>query len=103
MKLTNIILEELYKFDQQAKKLEAELKDTYNRDDIYVTLGQYSGKDRGFGKVTFKTQDELPGSEWQNVKNVITAKGYEITQDSNYFDQDKDRAWYPSIKFEFDI
>ena len=70
MKLTNIILEELYKFDQQAKKL---------------------------------TQDELPGSEWQNVKNVITAKGYEITQDSNYFDQDNDRAWYPSIKFEFDI
>lgn len=104
MKLTDIILsEEFKKFKEEADKLQAELRDTYNRDDIHVSLGQYSGKDRIFGKVSFLTRDSLPEMEWKNVKNTLTAKGFEITQDSNYYDEDDDRRWYPDIKFEYDL
>ena len=103
MKLSNIILEEFTRFRAEAKKLENELKDTYNRDDIDVTIGQYHNRDRGYGKVTFRTQYELAPSEWNNIKNFLEAKGYEITSQSNYADDDGDRYFYPSIKFEYDI
>jgi len=36
MKLSNILLEDFNKFKQESEKLESELKDTYNRDDISV-------------------------------------------------------------------
>ena len=102
MKLSNILLEDFNKFKQESEKLESELKDAYNRDDIHVNIGQYHGRDRGFGKVTFQTQDELPPVEWKSVKNFLAAKGFEITDESNFFDTDDDRYYYPSIKFEFD-
>ena len=107
MKLSNIILEEDFggyaKFESDAKKLEAELRDTYNRDDIQVTIGQYHGRDRGFGKVRILTREDLPNSEYNNMKNVLTAKGYEITGGMNFYDEEEDKINYPDIKFEFDI
>jgi hypothetical protein len=103
MKLSNIILEDFTKFKVEANELENELKDTYNRDDIDVTIGQYHNKDRGYGKVSFRTREELAPSEWNNIKNFIEAKGYEITSQSNFADDDGDRYFYPTIKFEYDI
>ena len=45
----------------------------------------------------------LFSTQWKNLKNVLRAKGFEIESDSNYYDQDGDRKYYPSLKFEFDI
>ena len=103
MKLSNSILEDFTKFKVEANELENELKDTYNRDDIDVTIGQYHNRDRGYGKVSFRTREELAPSEWNNIKNFIEAKGYEITSQSNFADDDGDRYFYPTIKFEYDI
>ena len=103
MKLSSIVLEDFIKFKGEAEKLQKELRDTYNRDDIHVQLGQYSGRDRGYGKISFLTNSEIPNSEWSNIKNFLTAKAYEITDESNWYDEDDDRKWYPSLKFEFDI
>ena len=91
------------KFKPQSEKLEAELRDTYNRDDIMVTMGQYHDRDRGFGKVTIHSREDLPNSEYNNMKNVLTAKDYEITGGMNYYEVEDDRIVYPTIKFEFDI
>ena len=110
MKLSNIILTEDYlKYKEEAEKLEKELKDTYNRDDIHVDMGAYSGgradddklKDKGYGKVTFHTQEELAPAEWKNLKNYLEAKNFEITSESNWYETDDDRIYYPSLKFEF--
>ena len=97
------IKEDFMKFQQEADDLEKELQDTYNRKDISVTMGQYYQKDRGYGKVRFVTKNELAPAEWNNVKNFLKAKGYEITDESNWYDEDDDRSWYPSLKFEFDV
>jgi len=106
MKLSNIILEDFggyTKFKPQSEKLEAELRNTYNREDIHVKIGQYHERDRGFGKVDIDTREELAPSEYNNMKNYIEAKGYEITRGANFADDDGDRYYNPTIKFEFDI
>lgn len=103
MKLSSIVLEDFMKFKDEAEALQNELRDTYNRDDIFINLGQYHGRDRGFGKLQITTRDEIAPNEWKNLKNFLTAKGYEITDESNFYDEDDDRRWYPSLKFEFDV
>ena len=106
MKLSNIILEDLgsySKFKKESEKLESEFQNTYNRDDINVTIGQYHQRDRGFGSITIRSREEVVPAEYANMKNFLTAKGYEITGGANFADDDGDRYFYPTIKFEFDI
>ena len=114
MKLSSIILENYEHFRKLADKLENELRDTYNRDDIHVSMGAYSGdraandplRDKGFGKVSIHITDKLPDSEYRNMKNTLTAKGFEITGGANFYDLDDiggKAHKYPSIKFHFDI
>ena len=106
MKLSNIILEDLgsySKFKTESQELENEMKGTYNRDDINVTIGQYHQRDRGFGSITIRSKEEVVPAEYANMKNFLTAKGYEITGVANFADDDGDRYFYPTIKFEFDI
>ena len=105
MKLSNIILEADYweQFKPQAKELENELKDTFNRDDISVTIIAHSNGVKAMGKVQVRTNTELPNSEYLNLKNTLSAKGYEVTGGSNYADDDGDRYYYPDVKFEFKI
>tara|TARA_A100001015_G_scaffold223830_1_gene252224 strand:+ start:252 stop:755 length:504 start_codon:yes stop_codon:yes gene_type:complete len=91
------------KFKPESEKLEAELRDTYNREDIFVTIGQYHERDRGFGKVTIRTEEEVPAAEYKNIKNTLSAKGYEITGGMNFGEREDDRITYPTVKFEFDI
>jgi len=103
MKLSKLVLEDYAKYKEEAAKLQQELRDTYNRDDIFVTMGQYYERDRGFGKVSYTVNDEIDPAEWKNMLNYLKAKGFEITQESNWYDEDDDRRWYPDIKFEFDV
>jgi len=55
------------------------------------------------GKVLMRTSEDIRPSEYQNMKNFLQAKGFEITGGANFADQDDDRYYYPDIKFEFDI
>jgi len=107
MKLSKVILEQDYnKFKSQADELAQELRDTYNmgRYDLYVTMGQYAGRDKGFGKVHFQKDGTFPEAEWLNMKNFIKAKGYKITADENYYEVDPgERTYKPYFNFEFDI
>ena len=105
MNLSNIILEDDYygKFKSEAQDLENEMKDTYNRDDINVSIIQHSNGDKAMGKVLMRTSEDIRPSEYQNMKNFLQAKGFEITGGANFADQDDDRYYYPDIKFEFDI
>ena len=103
MKLSKLVLEDYAKYKEEAEKLQQELRDTYNRNDIFVTMGQYYERDRGFGKVSYTVNDEIDPAEWKNMINYLKAKGFEITQESNWYDEDDDRRWYPDIKFEFDV
>ena len=105
MKLSSIIFEN--RFDQQAKKLEGELQASHKNPNIRVSMGYYAEDgpkaSKGFGKVTFIQNEPIDPTQWKNLKNILRAKGFEIESDSNYYDQDDDRKYYPSLKFEFDI
>ena len=105
MKLSNIILEDDYwsKFKTESQELENEMKDTYNRDDIRVNIIQHSNGDKAIGKVTIQTKEDVRPSEYQNMKNFLTAKGFEVTGGANFADSDDDRYYYPDTKFEFEI
>jgi len=105
MKLSNIILEADYwgKFKTEAQDLENEMKDTYNRDDISVSIIQHSNGDKGIGKVTILSKEDLKPSEYQNMKTFLETKGFEITGGANWAEEEDDRFIYPTIKFEFDI
>lgn len=91
------------RYKKEANQLEAELKDTYNRDDIDVRIIAHSNGDKAMGKVTVRTEDELPPSEYLNIKNTLSAKGFDITGGANYSEREDDRIVYPTIKFEFKI
>lgn len=108
MKLSSVILENDFggyaKFKELGDKLQAELRDAYDSEDIHVRMGQYHGRDRGFGKVQIMIDQELPDAQYKNMKNLISAKGYEITGGSNFAEIDPgERSYHPDIKFEFDI
>ena len=66
MKLSDIILEQdnWTKFKKEAKELENELKDTYNRDDISVTIIQHSNGDKAMGEVSIQVKEALPSIEY---------------------------------------
>lgn len=105
MKLSSIVLEADYwsKFKTEAQELENEMKDTYNRDDIRVSITQHSNGEKAIGKVTIVAREELKPSEYLNMKNFLEVKGFEVTGGANYYDEEEDKIIYPTIKFEFDI
>ena len=105
MKLSNIILEADYwsKFKTEAQELENEMKDTYNRDDISVSIIQHSNGDKAIGKITIVAREEVKPSEYQNMKTFLETKGFEVTGGANWYEEEDDRYIYPTIKFEFDI
>jgi hypothetical protein len=90
----------LIQYEKESQKLQKELEDTYNRNDIRVRIYQFRNDDKVKGYVRFDSR-ELPPAEWKNIKNMLQAKGYEITKDSNYWDMEDDRTHYPTIEFEF--
>ena len=105
MKLSSIILEDDFygKFKTEAQDLENEMKDTYNRDDIQVNIIQHSNGDKAMGEVKIRTNESIRPSEYQNMKNFLGAKGFEVTGGANFYEQEDEREIFPNIKFEFKI
>ena len=73
-------------------------------------MGKYAGnrpdsdplKDKGYGTITFKTNSEFEDGEWAKVLNFVKSKGFEITDESNYYDfEPGEREWFPKIDFTF--
>tara|TARA_B110000858_G_scaffold160492_1_gene184575 strand:- start:299 stop:925 length:627 start_codon:yes stop_codon:yes gene_type:complete len=78
--------------------------------DSYINMGKYAGnrpdsdplKDKGYGTITFKTNSEFEDREWAKVLNFVKSKGFEITDESNYYDfEPNEREWFPKIDFTF--
>ena len=52
------------------------------------------------GEITFRMRGEFPDNEWDKILDLIKSKGFEITQDSNWYDiEPGEREWFPKIKF----
>lgn len=96
--------------DPKENKLEQELSKFSNN--VSVQMGKYSQdrpdsdplKGKGYGIVKFITRNNFPDNEWNQILNVIKDNGYEITQDSNYYDTEPgERDWFPSVNFIFPV
>jgi|MDSV01.1.fsa_nt_gb hypothetical protein len=96
--------------DQYQKELKSMGVD-YN---TFVSMRDYSQEGRsegdkylgrGFGDIHFNYRDEIPSDDFSKAIKFLKDKGFDIISDSNYYEVewDNDRAWYPKIKFEFDI
>ena len=106
MKLSDIILE-----NKTAKALEQELRNQFNMDNIFVSMGVYSQdrddddplKGKGFGNVMFRLRSRVDDSVFKKIIKILQSKGFEITQDANDFDDDGDRYFYPRINFNYKL
>lgn len=109
MKLSTIILEQdaTHEYKVASDKLADEIKRASGEDRVFVDMGAYSDlgpkREKGYGKVTFIKSDTVNPTAFKQVINLLTAKGFEITEEGNWYDEDEDRRYYPTIKFEFDI
>jgi|SaaInlStandDraft_1057018.scaffolds.fasta_scaffold207131_2 hypothetical protein len=110
MKLTDIILEYTDAYKSIEASLARDIERSTDSGDCYVSMGDYAGgrpdddplKDMSFGTVTFKTSNDFEEGHWDKIKKYVESRGYDITQDSPYFDEDPgERYYYPSIKFHF--
>tara|TARA_R110000796_G_scaffold49533_4_gene118150 strand:- start:1818 stop:2165 length:348 start_codon:yes stop_codon:yes gene_type:complete len=112
MKLRDIILEN--DFDKY-KKEENQLASDINRKfkvDPFVSMGEFAGgredddplKGKGYGSVTFRVRGEFETAEWNEIVTFIKSKGYEVTQESNYYDTEPgERDWFPKVDFHFNV
>ena len=109
MKLSNIILE-YGEYQQEEDKLARDIKNRFDLGRVSVSMGNYSAgredndplKGKAYGKVTFRVKDEFEQSDWNKIISFIKSKGLEITQDSNYYENDPgEREYFPSVKFHF--
>ena len=96
-------------YKSQEAEIEKELNKLF-KSKVSVSLGDYAGgrddndplKNKSFGKITFYIRGEFSDSEWGKVIDFVKSKGFEITQDSNYYDiEPGEREWFPSINFNF--
>ena len=68
---------------------------------IIGTDAQWPGN-KSFGKITFMVRSEFEDSTWNKIVDFVKSKGFEVTQDSNYYDiEPGEREWFPSINFNF--
>ena len=110
MKLVDIILEYTDRYKDLEASLAKDLESKTNSGPCFVSMGDYAGgrpdndplKDMSYGKVTFTTTSDFEEDHWNKIKKYIESRGYDITQDSNYFDEEPgERYYYPTIKFHF--
>ena len=109
MKLSDIIFENFEYYNKLGDKLENELRSTFGRDDIFVTMGAYDQdredddplKGKGYGRVSIRQRNDLPDSEYNKIKSSLVAKGYEIVGGANFYDYDDDSEYFPNFKFNF--
>ena len=109
-------VDESFDFDKYNKvtdQFKKELKSMIGDYNTSVSMRDYSGdrddsdplKNKGFGSIDFYYRDELPQNDFNKVVKWAEGKGFEIESASNYYEieYDNDRAFYPRIKFNFDV
>ena len=105
------MINEYGEYNDVAKKLQAEAERLFN-DSARISMGDYGEREdsdplkgKGYGKLSFIEKNDVSPDVWDKVINWVKSKGYEITDESNYYEReyDNDRSWYPNIKFQFNI
>jgi hypothetical protein len=93
-------------------ELNKELSKEFGSVSPYISLGMYAGgrpdsdplKGKGFGDITFRVRGELSDQSWKEALDWVKSKGWEVTEDSNWYDYEPgERHWYPKIKFQFNV
>ena len=96
-------------YKSQEVEIEKELNNLFDSN-ASVHLGDYAGgrddndplKNKSFGKITFRIRSEFEDSTWNKIVDFVKSKGFEVTQDANYYDiEPGEREWFPSINFNF--
>lgn len=110
MKLANIILEYTQRYRDIEDSLARDIESKTDSGPCFVSMGDYAGgrpdndplKDMSYGTVTFKSNSDFEEGHWDKIKKYVESRGYDITQDSNWFEEDPgERYYYPTIKFHF--
>ncbi len=103
-------INEYGEYKSEEEDLAKEISNKFNIGRVYVSLGKYSGgrsdsdplKDKSYGKIQFMVRSEFEDSTWNKIVDFVKSKGFEVTQDSNYYDiEPGEREWFPSINFNF--
>jgi len=106
-------IEEYGEYKSQEVDLKKELDSQFGDYRPNISLGMYSGdrpdtdplKGKGFGSITFSVREELDPNDWNKALKWVESKGFEIESESNWYEMeyDGDRAWFPKIKFQFNV
>ena len=106
-------IEEYGEYKSQEIDLKKELDSEFSNYRPFISLGTYGSdrpdtdplKGKGYGDITFSVREELSDNDWDKALKWVKSKGFEIKSESNWYemDIDDDRAWYPKIKFQFNI
>tara|TARA_R110000772_G_scaffold141190_1_gene250787 strand:- start:1460 stop:1783 length:324 start_codon:yes stop_codon:yes gene_type:complete len=88
-------LMESSEYQDLAKSHTIELEKIFDSNP-YVSMGPY-----GNGSLSFRIKDELSSEDWEKALKWVEDQGYNIENESNYYevDIDDDRSWFPKIKF----
>jgi|9_EtaG_2_1085328.scaffolds.fasta_scaffold28748_2 hypothetical protein len=106
-------LNEYGEYKSQEEKFKQELDLMFKDYRPFISLGKYAGerpdsdplKGKGFGSIEFVVPTELPPNEFKRALDWAESKGFEIKSQSNEYEVefDRDRSYYPKIKFHFDV
>jgi len=106
-------IDEYGEYRSREIELGKELDSQFNDYNPNISLQMYSGdrpdsdplKGKGFGSITFSVREELDPNDWNKALKWVESKGFEIESESNWYEMeyDGDRAWYPKIKFQFNV
>ena len=106
-------LNEYGEYKSQEEKFKQELDSMFKDYRPFISLGKYAGerpdsdplKGKGFGSLDFVVPRELPPNEFTKALDWVKSKGFEVKSQSNEYEveYDGDRAYYPKIKFHFDV
>ena len=106
------LIKEWGEYKDAQDELNKELSKEFGSVSPYISLGMYAGgrpdsdplKDKGFGDITFRIRGELSDQNWEKALDWVKSKGFEITDESNWYDYEPgERRWYPKIKFQFNV
>ena len=106
------LIKEWGEYEDAQDELNKELSKEFGSANPYISLGMYTGgrpdsdplKGKGFGDITFRVRGELSDQSWKEALDWVKSKGWEVTEDSNWYDYEPgERDWYPKIKFQFNV
>lgn len=101
MKLLKLIVEYV-RFEEKTQELDKELQAIAHEYYPYISLHGY--EDKGWGKITFRHRDDIPKDVFAKVVDWAKSKGFEIEQESNWYDYEPgERDYYPTISLRFEV